>query len=334
MTGPRTIPVSVNDTDVFVNDTEERHDPVAQQAQHTPADGPGDDGDDSGHRLPELWTRTLGELTLSYVPDAGVSMIPTRVYPSTTEEDWSGHRARTTPAGHLATGCGALLVERGGTRLLVDAGYGNISGEEVKPFQHAFGHVRGLPASLATLGVDPAELEMVAFSHFHGDHTGWARTDAVEDPRGLFTKARWMVGAGEPESVPSGSGPVLAGQDERTVLVADGTEIADGVRAWSLPGHTPGHTAWILDTGDGRQVVAFGDAMHSPVQVEHPDWQVVLDADHDEAARSRRRLVEYLARDEVLGFGVHFADQQLGTVDGSGRWLPWAGPTTCAGRPS
>ncbi|GAA2345700.1 MBL fold hydrolase [Streptomyces violaceusniger] len=290
--------------------------------QHTAANS-AEERDGSTIRLPAIWTRTLGELTLSYVPDAGVDMIPTRVYPASVEEDWHPHSTHMTEAGHLPMGCGALLVERGGTRLLIDAGHGRISGEDLEHFQHAFGHVRDLPESLAALGVDPAELETVAFTHFHGDHTGWARPDAVEDPRSLFTKARWMVGKGELESAAPGAGPVLAGQDERAVAVTDGTEIADGVRAWSLPGHTPGHTAWILDTGDGREVVAFGDAMHSPVQAEHPDWEVVLDTDREEAERSRRQLVEYLARDGVYGFGVHFADQQLGTVDGSGLWRPW-----------
>lgn len=313
---------------------------MTAQAHHSPTEPDGNSAnsansgsragraDGSGFRLPGLWTRTLGELTLSYVPDAGVSMIPSRVYPSSAQEEWDAYRAHLTHEGHLAMGCGALLVERAGTRLLIDAGHGRISGEEVAHFQHSFGHVRDLPHSLTALGVDPAALETVAFTHFHADHTGWARPDAVEDPRSLFPKARWIVGEGELDAVPDGAGPVLAGQDERTVVVPDGTRIADGVHAWSLPGHTPGHTAWVLDTGDGRQVVAFGDALHSPVQIEHPDWEVVLDADREEAERSRRRLVEHLARDGVFGFGVHFADQQLGTVDGTGRWLPWTDEPT------
>lgn len=293
------------------------------------ADGTrGGGADGSGSRLPGLWRRTIGELTLTYVPDAGVAMIPTRVYPLSTPQDWDGHRTHMTGEGHLAMGCGALLVERGATRLLIDAGHGSISGEDVEHFQHGFAHVRTLPAALTELGVDPADLEMVAFTHLHGDHTGWARPDAVEDPRSLFTTARWMVGEGELKGAALGDGPILAGGDERITFVADGTEIADGVRAWSLPGHTPGHTAWILDTGDGRSIVAFGDAMHSPVQVRHPDWRVVLDAHPDEAEKSRRRLIDHLARDGVFGFGVHFADQQLGTVDGSGRWRPWSDETT------
>lgn len=297
----------------------ERHDFVTIRGTH---ERPIATDDDSGYRMPGPWTRTLGALTLSYVPDAGVAMIRDRLYPSSTEEEWIRHAGHTTGAGHLAMGCGALLVERGDTRLLIDAGHGHISGDELEHFQHEFGHVRDLPESLAALGVDPAELEMVAFTHFHGDHTGWARPDATDDPRSLFTRARWMVGEGELESLMPTAAPVLAGQDERTVAVPDGAEIADGVRAWSLPGHTVGHTAWILDTGDGREVVAFGDALHSPVQVVHPEWEVLLDTDRAEAERSRRRLIDYLSRDGVYGFGVHFADQQLGTVE-SELWRPW-----------
>ncbi|WP_051951130.1 MBL fold metallo-hydrolase [Actinacidiphila yeochonensis] len=285
---------------------------------------PREDGTDpSGYRMPGPWTRTVGELTLSYLPDAGVHMIPTRVYPATEDGHWTPHRPHMTDRGHLAMSCGALLVERRGTRLLLDAGHGRISGEELEHFQHRFDHVQDLPDGLARLGVDPATLETVAFTHLHDDHTGWARPDAVDDPRSFFPHARWIVGEGELEGLDPAAGPRLAGQGERTTAVADGTEIAEGVRAWALPGHTTGHTAWILDTGDGRRIVAFGDAMHSPVQVEHPDWDVVLDQDRAEAERSRRRLVELLSQDGVFGYGVHFADQQLGTVDGSGRWRPW-----------
>ncbi|OON75343.1 MBL fold metallo-hydrolase [Streptomyces tsukubensis] len=284
--------------------------------QHDPAD-------DSGGRMPQLWTRTLGELTITYVPDAGVHMIPTRVYPASADEDWAGHVPHITDAGHLAMGCGALLVERDGKRLLLDAGHGRISGEDIEHFQHGFDHVQDLPGHLRDLGVDPATLDTVAFTHLHDDHTGWARPDAVDDPRSLFPHARWLVGEGELEGLDPAAGARLAGQSERATAVADGTEIAEGIRGWALPGHTTGHTAWVLDTGDGRRVVAFGDAMHSPVQVQHPDWEVVLDHDRAQAERSRRELVEFMAKDEVYGIGVHFADQQLGTVDDTGRWRPW-----------
>ncbi|WP_262705802.1 MULTISPECIES: recombinase family protein [Streptomyces] len=186
---------------------------------------------DKGVPVPEI----AKKLTIKTGKDAGQHPSVASVYRALAEAEETGTPARPE-----------IIVPRRPTRVDL-AGPGS-------------GHVRDLPESLATLGVDPAELETVAFTHFHGDHTGWARPDAVEDPRSLFTKARWVVGKGELESVPPGTGPILADQDERTVVVTDGTEIADGVRAWSLPGHTPGHTAWTLDTGDGREVVAWPSA--------------------------------------------------------------------------
>ncbi|MEK8146406.1 MBL fold metallo-hydrolase [Streptomyces sp. M10(2022)] len=195
--------------------------------------------DHSGRRMPTLWTRTIGELTLTYLPDAGVTMIPSRVYPASEETDWSPYRPHLTDAGHLAMGCGALLVERAGHHLLLDAGHGRISGDDTEHFQYGFEHVKDLPASLASLGVDPAALQTIAFTHLHDDHTGWARPDAADHPRSLFPNARWVVGEGELEGLDPAAGPRLAGQSERTRSVTDGTEIAEGVRAWALPGTPP-----------------------------------------------------------------------------------------------
>lgn len=285
--------------------------------QHDPAD-------DSGGRLPHLWTRTLGDLTITYVPDAACPHDPHPGLPRLRRRGLDGprspHHGRGSP-GHgmrRAARRASWEAPAPGRRL-----HGRISGEDPEHFQHGFDHVQALPDHLQRLGVDPATLETVAFTHLHDDHTGWARPDAVDDPRSLFPNARWIVGEGELQGLDPASGPRLARPSDRTTAVADGTEIAEGIHAWALPGHTTGHTAWILDTGDGRRIVAFGDAMHSPVQIQHPDWEVVLDHDRTQAEHSRRRLVEFMAQDDVFGFGVHFADQQLGTVDDTGHWRPW-----------
>ncbi|MEE1799360.1 hypothetical protein PUR57_11850 [Streptomyces sp. JV176] len=47
----------------------------------TTAHPPRDPADGSGGRLPGLWTRTLGDLTVTYIPYAGVHVIPTRSIP-------------------------------------------------------------------------------------------------------------------------------------------------------------------------------------------------------------------------------------------------------------
>lgn len=278
------------------------------------------DRDDAGRRAPQFWSRTLGDLRLTHLPDGDIEVRPTGFFTSTTTADWDAYPQLVNDDGHVVAGAGGVLVERDGVRVLIDAGLGPMA-VDADSTPDAFGAMAGgaLPASLDRAGVDPATLDLVAFTHLHLDHVGWATEWAVDGGRSLFPNATWLVGEGERDGAHCSDDLVPAGDRERTRTVADGEEIAPGVRAWSLPGHTSGHVAWVLDTGDGRRVVAFGDAMHSPAQVEHPDWTVFPDSDGPAAERARRRLLDELALPEVIGLGIHFADSQLGRVV-DGRW--------------
>ncbi|WP_443067183.1 hypothetical protein [Streptomyces sp. NBC_01423] len=78
-------------------------------------------------------------------------------------------------------------------------------------------------------------------------------------------------------------------------------------------------------TGGGQRLVAFGDSLHSPVQVDRPEWSCVYDHDPVGSAEHRRRLVAELAEPGTLAFGIHFADAVFGRVvrDGAGPvWRP------------
>jgi glyoxylase-like metal-dependent hydrolase (beta-lactamase superfamily II) len=89
-------------------------------------------------------------------------------------------------------------------------------------------------------------------------------------------------------------------------------------------GHTPGHTEYVISSG-GQRLIAFGDALHSPIQVGHPEWSAVVDHDPARAAEQRHRLVAELAEPDTIGFGIHFADVGFGRVrrDGTGSsWEP------------
>lgn len=267
------------------------------------------------------WSRTVGDLRLTYLPDAEIEIVATAFFPDTTDDDWSGYPDLTREGEYLLAVAGALLVERGEDRLLIDAGLGPVTiGPDDSP--PLFGTLRGgdLPGSCAAAGLDPADVTTVALTHLHLDHLGWATRTCADDGRSLFPHATWAVGTGELVG-PHRDDNVLAGENERTREIGDGDEVLPGVRAWALPGHTPGHVAWVLDAGQGLRVVAFGDAMHVAAQVEHPDWRVGPDLDAETAGRSRRALVEVLAEPDVIGFGGHFTDRQLGRVV-DGRWVP------------
>lgn len=261
-------------------------------------------------------TRTLrlGDTTLTFVPDGAVQLPGRGWLPDTTDEVWAAHPEYLDEGGYLTAGIGALLVTRDDRTLLIDAGVGKVD----LPAQPGgkIGAVEGgaLPDNLAELGHQPSDIEAVALTHLHIDHTGWLTA---------FTGATVLVA--EPEWANRAHGSdvdhtTLDAVAPRVRTVADGEEVFPGVRALLSPGHTVGHTTYVITAGDQR-VLAFGDAMHSPVQVLDPDWGAVSDHDRTQAAAYRRRLVEELATPNTIGFGIHFADVQFGRVV-DGTWQP------------
>ncbi|MFF5973789.1 MBL fold metallo-hydrolase [Streptomyces sp. NPDC012769] len=116
----------------------------------------------------------------------------------------------------------------------------------------------------------------------------------------------------------------IAGLAPYVRTVTDGEEVFPGVRVRVTAGHTEGHAEYVV-TGGGRRLIAFGDALHSPLQVDHPAWSSAFDHDPVTSAARRQALVAELSEPGTLGFGGHFADVVFGRVDPAGAgpaWIP------------
>lgn len=261
----------------------------------------------------------LGDTKVTYVPDGVVQLVPRRWLPDTTDEVWAGHPHYLDESGNLVAGIGGLLVERADRALLIDAGFGpqSVPAQEGAPL----GAIRGgaLLDNLATLGRSPADIEAVAVTHLHLDHLGWAWQPAPGGERPALADAEYLIS--EPEWAQRDAlashgitAELVQAMQPRVRTVADGEEIFPGVRAQVTRGHTAGHTVYVITAG-GQRLIAFGDALHSPIQVDHPEWSAVLDHDRVVSADFRRSLVTELAKPGTIGFGVHFADVVFGRVD-------------------
>ncbi len=224
-------------------------------------------------------------------------------------------------------------MERGDRALLIDAGFGPQTFEAPDGPLNAI-HGGALPDSLAELGRAPGGIEAVAFTtHLHSDHIGWACHPAGGGDLPVFANAAYLVS--EPDRdrrdllEAQGITEQVAALAPRVRTVGDGQEIFPGVSVRITPGHTVGHAECVI-TGGGRRPIPFGDAMHPPIQIGHPDWSSAFDHDHDPArtAVDRRRLVAEWAEPDTIGFGVHFADVVFRWVrqDGDGpAWRPLDG---------
>ncbi len=280
--------------------------------------------DDARLRRPTgIRSLRLGDITLTYVPDGVAQLSPRGWLPTTTDEMWAAHPEYLDADGHLVASLGGLLVEHDGRALLIDAGFGPLSRSAQPGSPIAAISGGALVDNLARLGHTPAGLEAVAISHLHPDHIGWAAYPAFAGVRFLISEPEWTERhLAEEHGIPK---ETLATLEPGVVTVADGEEIFPGVRVQLVPGHTVGHTAYVI-TGGGRRLIAFGDALHTSAQVAHPEWSAVVDRDPEHAATSRRRLVEELTEPDTLGFGIHFADVPFGRVrrdaDGATDWEP------------
>lgn len=272
----------------------------------------------------------LGGVRLTYLSDGAMELTRDGFFPDVAGAYWS--ERTLTPAGRVAAPIGAVLVERSGRLLLIDAGMG---ANQLDP---SVGQVSGgaLLDTLAQVGHAPEDIAAVAFTHLHVDHTGWG---FVADGRGgwakAFPNARYLVA--EQEWGPYARGEIGLGAPPRAgfieplaavrELFADGAEVFPGVRALVTPGHSPGHTSYIVHADRGQRVVVFGDVFHIPGQITHPEWPSAPDIDHAAVLTARQRILGELAVPDTIGFAFHFGDQAFGRLareggNGQYSWVP------------
>jgi glyoxylase-like metal-dependent hydrolase (beta-lactamase superfamily II) len=93
-----------------------------------------------------------------------------------------------------------------------------------------------------------------------------------------------------------------------------------GISAQPQPGHTLGHTGWLLSSGNDALLI-WGDIVHvTGVQFARPDAAPTFDLDPDAARRSRSRVFDWVATDRIRVAGAHLDLPAFGYVqrDGAG----------------
>jgi glyoxylase-like metal-dependent hydrolase (beta-lactamase superfamily II) len=209
-----------------------------------------------------------------------------------------------------------FLIRRGGKVIMIDAGAGNT-------MQPTLGK---LPANLRAAGVPPESVTHIVMTHLHPDHANGLVDDAgaphypnAEIVLHETEAAFWMRpdGANDPDRVKGNRARTkinLKPYLERIRRVRDGEEFS-GFTPVLAPGHTPGHTCWLLAAGSGGGFMAFGDVVHlSAIQITHPDAALTYDLDKDRAIVSRKRILDMAASERLAIAGAHVNAPGFGYV--------------------
>ena len=119
----------------------------------------------------------IGNAELIALQDSWAAMPPTAFFTTTDASDWDDYGELLDDDGNLTLNLGAWLVLSQGTTILVDSGIGG------RPNDFPAKATPALPDVMREAGVSPDEIDIVAFTHLHFDHTGWNTTDVDGDPQ-------------------------------------------------------------------------------------------------------------------------------------------------------
>jgi glyoxylase-like metal-dependent hydrolase (beta-lactamase superfamily II) len=219
--------------------------------------------------------------------------------------------------GPVPLAVNAYLLKVNGKYALVDAGSGSTMGPTLGK----------LPDNLRTLGVAPAEIDYVLLTHIHPDHSN-GLTDDAGTP--YFPNAEVIVG--EPDAAFFLDRDPTLGENEfrqrsmraaqhafapyrgRTRRITSG-EILPGISAHPQPGHTLGHTGWLVSSRNDALLI-WGDIVHVvSVQFERPEAALTFDYDPEMARQARRRVFDWVATDQIRIAGAHLDLPGYGYVE-------------------
>ncbi len=206
-----------------------------------------------------------------------------------------------------------LLVRSGERVLLFDTGAADAS----------FARAGRLPDSLRAAGVEPAQVTDVFISHRHQDHVGGLLT---ADGALAFGNATVHLSAPEWESLRNNAqaATLTAAIAPKVVAFQPGAAIVPGVvNAVAVDGHTPGHSAYEIASGDERLLYLGDTAHHHVISVQRPEWTVQFDQDAPLAQASRRALLQRAADERLRVYAVHFPYPGLGRVEARDDGFVW-----------
>jgi len=260
--------------------------------------------------VPAVHHRRIGDITVTTVSDGYLdgSMAVNQNIGEAEAAQMLRDAFRPVPR---RTAVNTFLIRGGGRTALVDTGCGSaMAATGGKLFEN-----------LAAAGVAPEEVDAVLLTHMHPDHSN-GLADAAG--KALFPRAElvlheaelafWHDDAAMAKADPaSRERNFQAGRDQvapyrdRTRTFRGG-EVVPGVTAMPFPGHTPGHTGYMVASG-GQSLLIWGDIIHVPeIQIPRPEVTMAFDIDPVQDAATRRRVFDMVATDElpVAGMHMHF----------------------------
>lgn len=263
------------------------------------------------------------------MPDSWVTNVP-------KDQALAAAEAAYMPKGMVTVPFNPQLINTGSKLVLIDTGNGVAT---LEPTKGAIGRTL---QNLAAAGVDPKSIDIVLLSHLHPDHANGIRAAdgsmAFPNAEIMVPAVEWAFWTSEENAAKNQSSEItknyfanvkktFAGLESKVTRYEWGKEVAPGITSVAAPGHTPGHTAFAVASGNSR-ILIQSDVTNIPeFFLRNPDWHVAYDFDPELAQQTRHKFYDMAAAEKATVVGFHFTFPSVGHVekDGNGyRLIPVA----------
>jgi glyoxylase-like metal-dependent hydrolase (beta-lactamase superfamily II) len=236
------------------------------------------------------------------------------------------------PDGKVTIPFSPMIINTGSKLVAIDTGNGLGANAASKG---AVGQAR---FNMEAAGIDPKQIDIVVISHFHGDHIGGLKN---ADGSPAYPNAEIKVPATEwafwkDDANAEKANPFNKAQFPNAKKMIDGLkftpyesdkEVAPGITSLATPGHTPGHTSFVVASGP-KKIFVQSDVTNIPsLFIRNADWQAVFDNDPQLTIATRHKVYDMVAAEKLTVVGYHFPYPCVGHVekDGTGyRLVPVA----------
>lgn len=266
---------------------------------------------------------SLGKFELFRIVEyEGPVMEISELFPNVTREIIDAHKAWMVPrfyepdSDSLIMATQSFLVKTPDHNILVDTCSGNLKNRK-RPLMNQ----QNWPwmETLSKTGTHPNDIDIVICTHLHVDHVGW--NTEMRDGRWVptFPRAQYIIvekdfeywrqlakETGLPRTGDYFEDSVKPICDSGQMLLVDEEYIIeDGVWFEPLIGHSPGHVAVHLRSGNNEAVLA-GDVLHSPLQFFYPDWSCSYCVDQSLSRKTRHNFLKKYADSGIYCLPAHF----------------------------
>jgi glyoxylase-like metal-dependent hydrolase (beta-lactamase superfamily II) len=258
-------------------------------------------------QIPGVYHRKIGDIVVTAISDGYLDS--TLEVMRNVDKDKAKQILTDAFRPARRTSVNTFLIHSKGRTAIVDTGSGNY-------MQPSAGKVQ---QNLAGAAIDPKSIDTVLLTHMHPDHSA-GLTD-MRDGRLLFPNAELVMHENELPHWFDDSAMAKANERDKKLFFQAGREqvapykkqmrlfmqgeVFPGVTAVPSHGHTPGHTAYLIASGNDQRMI-WGDTVHVPEeQTAIPEAGMAFDTDLAAAAASRKRMFDRVSADGVLIAGMH-----------------------------